>query len=205
MRSFRAGLAVGVVVAVLAAGCGSDDGGSSSPDRSPSASTTGATATASASSGGPEQTQAWADDLCGAVTTWKTELSTATSQLADRSNLTVQGAKAALSSMSASTASFADQLRHLGSPGTEAGEQAQQSLTSLTDTLEQQRKAIGSTLDGVSTPRQLVAALPTISTSLTTMATALSATVSQLTSLNGADELQHAFQTSSQCQTAGIG
>lgn len=204
MLRFSAGVVLSVVLAGTAAGCGSDDDGSS-PDASASSSTAEATATASASTGGPEQTQAWADDLCGAVTTWKTELSTATSQLADRSNLTVDGAKAALSSMSSSTESFVDQLQDLGPPGTEAGEQAQQSLTTLTDTLDQQQKTIASTLDGVSNPRQLAAALPAISVSLTTMGTALSSTASVLTSLNGADELHQAFQASSQCQTAGIG
>ena len=193
-----------LVVVVLAAGCGSDDDGSSSAEPSPSTSSAAATATTSTSSPGSEQTQAWADNLCGAVTMWKTDLSTATSQLSDRSNLTVEGAKAALSSISASTASFVDQLQDLGSPGTDAGEQAQQSLTTLTDTLEQQQKAIGNTLDGVSNARQLAAALPSISMSLTTMGTALSSTAGYLSSLDGADELHQAFKASSQCQTAGI-
>jgi hypothetical protein len=203
MVRFRAGVALGVVVVVLAAGCGSsDDSGSSG---SSSTSSAAASPTASASSGGPEQTQAWADDLCGAVTTWKTELSTATAQLADRSNLTVEGAKAALSSMSASTASFVDQLRALGPPGTEAGEQVQTSLTTLADTLQDQQKAIGDTLAGVTSPSQLVAALPTLSVSLTAMGTALSSAVGQLRSVDASEELHQAFRASSQCQTAGIG
>lgn len=192
MRRTCAVLATAVLL--LSAGCGSDDNGasgsaSSSPSSSPS---------------GSGRTKAWADDLCTAASTWKAQLNGATAQLRDTANLSANGLKSSLSTMVTATSSFASDLRDLGVPDTQAGDQAQQELSDLGDTLEEQQDVIADTLAGVTTARQLAAALPTLQKAVTTMGTAFTTTAQSLSGLDGADELRQSFESSSACQTAGI-
>jgi hypothetical protein len=194
MHRRGAGLAITAVVLVAVAGCGSSSDDSSS---APSSASTSATASA--------QTVAWADQLCSAASTWKGQLSTATSRLGDTANLSVNGVRSSLTSMATATGDFADDLRSLGSPGTQAGDQAQQDLSDLGDSLDAQQQKISDTLAGVTTARQLVSALPALTTSLSAMGAAFGSTADQLSTLDGGAELEAAFQASTACQEVGIG
>jgi len=106
--------------------------------------------------------------------------------------------------MVTATTTFASDLRDLGTPNTQAGDEAQQQLTDLGDTLEEQQDVIADTLAGVTTARQLAAALPALQKALATMSTAFTTTAQSLSGLDGADELKQSFESSSACQSAGI-
>ncbi|WP_344046292.1 hypothetical protein [Nocardioides panacihumi] len=189
----RACAALATAVLLLSAGCGSDDNGAASSASSPSSSTSGSAGT-----------EAWANNLCTAAATWKGQLDSATAQLRDTANLSANGLRSSLSTMVTATSSFASDLRDLGMPDTQAGDQAQQDLSDLGDTLDEQQQVIADTLAGVTTARQLAAALPALQKAITTMGTAFAATAQSLSGLDGADELKQSFESSSACQTAGI-
>src|SRR6476660_4130850 len=104
MQRLAAVAMLAFLVAVAATGCG---GGSDS------ASTTTTT----------DATQAWATDFCSAVTTWKTDLDTTTSQFTDASNLPQDNTRSAASDARDSPRPPVASIKGLGNPPTDPGQQ----------------------------------------------------------------------------------
>jgi hypothetical protein len=155
-------------------------------------------------SGGTEEaseTQAWADDVCVAVTQWQGELATARAAVTDFANLSPAALEDAVDDVATATEDLVRDLDRLGAPETEAGGRAREELTTLSDTLADERQALA---DAASAP---ATGLDERRDQVTSMTAALRAMVSQtqrtvqeLGELDGAEELSQAFDDATQCQ-----
>lgn len=166
-----------LALAGIAAGCGGDDEGE-------------------------DATAAWASGFCSAITDWTDELQNVTSQFSDTSNLSEEGLQSAAEDVRTATQTLVDDLKDLGRPETASGEEVENSLNELSDTLESETAEIEDTAEGVSNLTQLPAAITTITSSLSAMATSFSTTLTAIQSADVGDELQTALEDSPEC--AGI-
>jgi len=145
--------------------------------------------------------EAWADDVCSTVSDWKGALEDAQTTLSDPANLSANDVKDALESVSTATSAFIDDLNGIGPPDTEAGRAAQEQLSTLSGQLQQQADVVTRTLNQSSANLQeLLAQVSTVSGALSTMVTDAVTAVENIRQLDGADELESAFQDSSTCQ-----
>ncbi len=174
-RSLLAATVAGV--ALLAAGCGSSSNDSSS-DASP--------------------TSEWADGLCTAISTWTTSISEIGKTITG-GNLSKNSLTSAVDDAKSATETFTSDLDGLGKPDTEAGEQAKESIDMLSTELKGEVTTIEDALDGASGIAGIIAAVPTISASLSNMGTQVTSTLSDLESLDAKGELESAFEGSSSC------
>jgi chromosome segregation ATPase len=181
-RSTIAAMRIALVVMVLAgaglvAGCGGSDENNSDEASS---------------------TMEWADDLCSAVSTWTSSISSAGETL-QRSGLTEDGLDDAVNDVKSATDTLLDDIGDLGKPDTQAGAQAQQSLEQLSTDLEQDVDSIQAATKDVSSLSELLQAAPAVSTSLATMDTQVRSTVKELEGLDPEGELKSAFEQASAC------
>ena len=172
-------LAIGLLALSLGAGCGGDDGGGSSANE-------------------------WADDLCSAITTWSESI-TSTAQSLGGGNLTEDELRSAVDDFESDTSDFVDDVKGLGAPDTEAGEEAQQSLDELADDVEENVTQMREAVDEASGVRGVIEAATAVSAALSTMGTQLSSTFAELEQLDGAAELERAFEESDSCASLGAG
>jgi hypothetical protein len=166
----------GTVLALvgIAAGCGGDDGEENS-------------------------TASWASSFCTAITDWTDELEGVTSQFSDASDLSQDGLRTAAEDVRTSTENLVDELRGLGRPPTESGDEVEAALDSLSSTLETQTSEIQEAAEGVSGLTDLPAAISTITTSLSAMATAFSNALTTVQEADVQGELQSALEDSPEC------
>jgi hypothetical protein len=176
MRKALALLALALLVGV-AASCGGDDEAEENP------------------------TAAWAGGFCNAVTSWQDELESIASRFSDASDLSPEGLQSAAEDARSATDALVDDLRELGRPETDSGDEVQSAVDGLSTTIESEAAKIEETANGVSGLTDLPGAITMISTSVSTMLTALSDTV---TTIRGSDvdvegELEAAFEDSPEC------
>jgi len=167
-------LAVVLVVAVLAAGCG---GGS---DDTPSA-------------------QSWADDVCSAISTWRSSITDAAQSVTD-GNVTKESVDNAIGDMKDATNKLTSDLQDLGAPDTEAGDQAKAQADKLSGELQDGAQKIEDATKGVSGASEALAAVSTITGTLSTMTSQVTAAFNNLQGLDGAAELQEAFRNADSCK-----
>ena len=163
-------LIASVVLAFVAAGCGGST--SSSSDASVQ----------------------WANDVCGATTAWKNQLSKLVGGV-KTNGLNEASLKTAASSLQAVTQTYASTLKNLGAPKTNAGTQAKQSIDTLADQLTQGADAIKQALDSSS----VTAAVTTVSTTFASMQTNIKSAVANLQGLDAKGELKQAFDSAANC------
>ena len=193
-NSVAAGLTALVVAALLlaTAACGG------SPSSNSSDGTDG-----SDGSEGSQQSQAmtWAEDVCSAASDWKDAINSALTTLSDKANLSANGVRDAVDTVAAATDSLVADLTSLGTPDTTAGDQAQAQLTTLATQLQQQKDTITSaTSQSATTARDLLTQVSTVTGALATMLDDVTTTVDDIRQLDGADELENAFQDAPTCQ-----
>jgi type I site-specific restriction endonuclease len=167
-----------------------------------------ALATGCGGSDGDQQTAAevWADDVCSTVSDWKGAVEDAQTTLRDPANLSANDVRDALDSVATATSAFVADLQDIGPPGTAAGDAAQEQLSSLSDQLQQQADVVARTLNQPSENLQeLLAQASAVSGALSTMVTDAVTTVENIRQLDGADELESAFQDSPSCQELRAG
>jgi hypothetical protein len=172
MYRWLAWLVVALVAAVLVAGCGGDDENSAT---------------------------AWADDVCSAATTWRESI-TSTADSLRGGNLSEDSLNSAVDDLKSATSDFVDDVRGLGAPDTESGEQAKESLDQLADDADENLSAIESAVDDVSGPSGVVQAMTAIGTAISTMASQVSSTVTELKQLDVGGELETAFNEADSCE-----
>ncbi|HSI98634.1 MAG TPA: hypothetical protein VK926_09750, partial [Gaiellaceae bacterium] len=141
----------------------------------------------------------WADELCGAVTTWTDELQRIGDDLTKLSSLSVDGVRQAASDVGATTDAFLADVRALGAPDTESGDTAKSALDALADTLETEKRAIEDALDGVSGITGIASAVRTVASSLTTMGREFQRTFEELGDIDARGELGRAFEEADAC------
>jgi len=170
-----------VVVAVLAmagtaAGCGGDNESEADP------------------------TAAWASDFCTAVTTWKDQLQSIASDFSSPSDLSEESIKSAADDAKSATDTLRDTLKDLGTPDTASGQQIRDAVDSVSNTVEDESAKIQDAAEGVSSIADLPAAIPTISTSVSTILTAGSNARKTVEDADVEGELRTAFENSPECK-----
>ena len=172
MQRFLA-LAVVLVVAALAAGCGGSDD-------TPSA-------------------ESWADDVCSAISTWRSSITDAAQSVTD-GNVTKESVDDAIGEMKDATDKLTNDLQDLGAPDTEAGEQAKDQADKLSNQLQDGAQKIEDATQGVSGASEALAAVSTITGTLSTMTSQVTAAFNSLRNIDAAAELEDAFKNADSCQ-----
>ena len=174
-------LAVALLAVFLTIGCGGDDDSGSSDASS---------------------TTEWAQGLCSAISDWTTSVSSATGSLKE-DDLSEEGVKSAVGDVKSATSTFVDDVKGLGTPDTESGQEAKESLDQLADNLDNELAMIESATDRASGVSGVLAAVSTISGTLSTMSQQIASTVSELEQIDAGGELEDAFTEADACNDLG--
>jgi archaellum component FlaC len=161
-------------VGLLAAGCG----GSSSSSTTP--------------------TDTWASGVCSAITTWKTQLTSIESTVKS-GGVSKDSINTAVTQAKDATDTLAKDLKKLGKPDTQAGAQAQDTVDQLSSQIETGMTTIEDAVKNVSNVSGALAAVTTVSSTLTTLQSDISAAYKTLVQLDPGGELQQAFQQAPDC------
>jgi hypothetical protein len=144
--------------------------------------------------------EAWANDLCGAATTWTNAIS-ATAQSLQGSTPTKDGLENAADDVESATRTFADDVRELGAPDTQSGEQAKESIDRLADDLGQGADDIKNAVTDVSGLNEVLTAVSSVTATLSTLSNQVNSTVNDLEQLDTAGELKSAFENAGNCES----
>ncbi len=140
--------------------------------------------------------EAWADDVCSATSTWAEEVDQAAATLADPASLSVNGFKAEVDRIVTATEALVDDLGDLGAPETEAGAEAEQQIAQLSDELQAQGQILSEAISGdADSLDQLLASASEITAALSTIGTSAQTTFEEISQLDGAAELESAFES----------
>jgi len=164
-----------LVIALLVAGCG----GSSGSDTT--------------------ATEDWANNLCSAVTTWKSSVTEATDNLKS-GNVTKDSLKQTADDLKSATNTFANDLEDLGTPDTQAGQQAKDAVDKLSGQIQNDVDDLKSNVDKVSNVGGALSAVSAVSAIFTTMGQQITTTFNEIQGLDAKGELQDAFKQADSCQ-----
>jgi hypothetical protein len=166
------------VIALLAAGCGGSSDSASS-DTTP--------------------TEEWADGLCSSISTWTSSLTSIVDTLKG-GDLTKDSLTSAVDEAKSATETFTTSLSDLGKPDTEAGQEAKDSVDKLVTDVQADVTEIEDAVDGASGVAGVIAAVPTITATLSKAGEQVSSTLTGFQDLDAKGELESAFKSSSSCQ-----
>jgi hypothetical protein len=147
-----------------------------------------------------ETPAAWADGLCGALTTWKDSLASVGSSLKDFNNLSKAKVEQAAKDVSDANAKLEDDLKALGKPQTNVPE-AKETVDSLTEDLKTSAGKIEDAAKGVTSASDIPQAVTAASGAFLQMSSDASASIAKLKSLDSTDEWKKAFADSKSCQS----
>ena len=140
----------------------------------------------------------WANGLCTAVTTWKTSVdsavTSATSSTPSKSTL-----QSAADDVKKATQTLVSTTKSLGTPNTKAGAQAKELVDQLGTSIAAEQQKIDTALSGASGVAGIIAAAPTVVSSLQAMGNDVTTTFHQLQKLDASGELKDAFDSASAC------
>jgi hypothetical protein len=176
-RTTIAFLAVLVAAAALAGGCG----GSSD------------------SSSGSTSAEAWANDLCGAISTWTTSVQSAVEPLKS-GDVSKSSLQTATDSLKDSTSTFVDDIKSLGPPDTEGGQKAKESLDNLADELSSGVDDIRQTVSNISGVQGAITAMSSVQATVQKMGTDAQSALSDVEDADVKGELQDALKNSDNCK-----
>jgi len=147
------------------------------------------------------KTETWAGQVCSTASTWLSAVTDAQATLTDTSNFNADALRGAFDDIASATETLVTNLGKLGAPDTKAGDQAQAQLSSLSEQLQQQQGVISdATGQSAGSVQGLLSQVSTVTAAVATMLTDIGTTVDNIRQLQGADELQKAFQDASACQ-----
>ena len=167
-----------LLLALLAAGCGGSSGGGSE--------------TKSATD--------WADGVCSAINTWTDSLKSATQSL-QGGNLSKSSLEQAASDLKDSTAQLKDDLDGLGKPDLSSGDKAKESIDTLSSNISDDVDKIDSAIKDAQNGGNLMSALTTVTSTISTMGSQVQSTFSELEKLDPKGELESAFKNASSCKS----
>lgn len=187
MRSFETRVTAAVVVAALAvaAGCGSS---------SSSKSTTTTQSAASARS-------QYANSVCGALATWKSTLKSVATQLKSGDVRSKAALSTAAGQVESATKTLADSLKNLGKPPTPGAEQVKSNVDQLSQQLSSGADKLKSETADVSGAQGVLTAISSAGATVSSMASDVSTTITQLKSVDAKGAWKNAFSQASSCQT----
>jgi hypothetical protein len=167
--------AVVVALAAVAAGCGG-----SKSDTTP--------------------TEQWAGDLCSAVSTWKSSITSIVSSV-QKNGVTKDSLTNAADQAKTETKKLTDDLRNLGRPNTAAGKDAQSDVDQLANELDDGITQIQDSVNNASNAQGMLSAVSVVGTTLSTMAQQFKTTLTALEGLGeGQKEIKQALQTVPACK-----
>jgi hypothetical protein len=143
----------------------------------------------------------WASDVCTAVGTWKDAVDEASKKLSDSEDLSADEIRSAVTSVDDATQTLVSDLEGIGAPDTEAGAEAQQQVTDLSNKLSAHATVIEDAVNGGSdSAGSLLASISAVTGALSTMLSDTETAVDSIKKLDGADELNDAFENAESCQ-----
>ncbi len=193
-QNFRSlALAAGAVaIVVTASACGSSGDKSAATTTTTAATTTSSATTSSA-------TATWANSVCSAFVTWRTQVVAAGKAVA--ANPTTAQVDQSLASAKAATNTLKTTLKGLETPSTSAADQARQELQQLQGQLQNDAAVIKRTITTASSGTMSASqTASTVKTGLLTMQSQLKATGKELRSLPSG-EVSQAFNDAPACKS----
>jgi C4-dicarboxylate-specific signal transduction histidine kinase len=169
-----------VVVVVLVVACG----GSSS------SSTTTTTA---------QSMEQWADSLCTSANTYVSSLKSLGTQV-QSGGLSKDSINSAVDDAKSATQTFGDEVKALGAPPV-TNSQAKQVLENLSSELSKDAETIQGALSDVSDLSGLLAAAPTITSTITSAGTQVSSAYDEIKQLDPKGDIQQAFTSAPACKS----
>jgi methyl-accepting chemotaxis protein len=157
----------------------------------------------SSDSSDEEQAKAYADGLCGALSTWKGSIASVGTSLKDVSKISASSLQQAADDVSAANSTLADDLDELGEPPDFAGSDAKSAVDDLRDELGTSADKIKDATKDVSNVTEALQAVNTASAALLAMSTDISTTVATLESLDADETWKQAFADSEECTSLG--
>jgi hypothetical protein len=139
---------------------------------------------------------AWADGVCTALATWRTDLRTAAGEV--KADPSKAGLQQGVDDAKKATTTLTDSLRGLGKPQTTAGSTAQATLSNLQTQLQHGVTSIEDAVAGISGASGSMQAISSVTGTLATMRTQVASAADTLRSMQ-TGELEQAFQSSSTC------
>ena len=167
---------------LVAAGCGGDD----------ESSTTETSTEASA--------EEWANSLCSALTTWKSDLEEAAEPLTDLSSLSEDSVQQAADDAKTATDTLVDSMKSLGRPDIGAGEQVESSVEEITTEIENGANEVEAAVDGISGVADIPSAVATITSTITAVGTEVDNALQTLEDADAEGELKTAFEDADSCE-----
>jgi hypothetical protein len=145
-------------------------------------------------------TEKWAGDLCSAVSTWRSSITSTVSSV-QKNGVTKDSLENALDQAKSETKKLTDDLRSLGRPNTAAGKQAQADVDQLASELDAGVTKIQDAVGSASSAQGMLSAVSAIGGTLSTMAQQFRTTLKDLEGLGeGQKEIKQAFQTVPACK-----
>jgi hypothetical protein len=141
----------------------------------------------------------WAGGVCSAVTDWKNTVLDVGTSLKGKP-LTSSSLHDAGDQIRDATTTLADTVKGLGTPDTGAGAEARKSIDKLATQLDSGAKAIQDAISGASGVSGVLTATSTVSSTLVTMGSEVSATATELQQLDVQGELGKAFDEADSCK-----
>lgn len=146
----------------------------------------------------PETATEWANDFCGAVTTWKDSL-TSTANSLKGGSLTKDTVQNAFDDFKSATKTFTDDVKGLGKPPTQTGEQAKQSVDDLSSKVDDQVQTVQDAVNDTSSVSGILNAVTVASSALTSLRSDVQSTITDLKQLQPG-ELRTGFQQAANCK-----
>jgi hypothetical protein len=141
----------------------------------------------------------WANNFCGAVTTWRDSLQAATASVGSGS-LSKDAITNAADDAKSATDTFVKTIKKLGKPPTQSGEQAQQQVNDLSDEIDAGSQTIDDAVKNAKGVSGVLSAASTVTATVSTMSKQVQTTYSNLKQLDPKGELQDAFKQADACQ-----
>jgi phage-related protein len=169
----------------VAAGCGS------------SSSSKSTTTTESAASARAQ----YANDLCGALVTWKSAVKSVATQLKSGNDRSKAALSSAAGQVESATKTLADSLEGLGTPPTPAAQQVKGDVNQLSQQLSSGADKLKTETADISGAQGVVTAISAAGATVSSMANDVSATLTQLKSVDAKGTWKSAFSQAASCQT----
>jgi len=115
-------------------------------------------------------------------------------------NLSQDSLPAAVDDAEEATRNFTTDLKGLGRPDTEAGQQAQDSVNQLTTQIDEDMTAIQDAVSNASGVAGVIAAVPTITSTMQSAGNQVADTISGFQELDAKGELESAFKDADSCE-----
>jgi methyl-accepting chemotaxis protein len=155
--------------------------------------------------GGDDETTAapvdeWADEFCGAVSSWTGELGAIRDRFDDLSSLDRDSLEEAAQDANDATDRFVNDLQDLPEPDTESGQEIEQSVETLSDTVESEKEDVERAVEGIEDVSDIPGGITAIGSALSSMGTALQTAIDSVENEDVGGELETALDESEACE-----